>query len=182
LIKTQKGLVRTVLLFIIVPLAAIFLIVKLIGGGLNVDPDSPAMSEDAIAERLKPVGQVSVLSAAGEDSTPEAPASDQTAGAAESTPQATIAGKGEPSGAPAAANAGEQVYNTSCQVCHGPGIAGAPKVGDKAVWEARIAQGIDALYANAINGKGTMPPKGGAMSTSDDDIRAAVDIMVSKSR
>jgi cytochrome c5 len=174
LINTPKQLVVVVLLSFIVPLATILLIVNFITGGMNVNPDSPAMSEDAIAERLKPVGQVNVGPVAGDSSAADSGA--QPAGTAATASAEATAGAGT------SANAGEQVYNTSCAVCHGAGLAGAPKSGDKAAWKTRIAQGNDALYASAINGKNAMPPKGGAMSTSDADIKAAVDFMVSKSK
>lgn len=182
MIKTQKQLVAMALLFVVVPLATIFLIMKFVDGGMNVDPDSPAMSENAIAERLKPVGQISVVSAAGGTNAPEAVGSAQPTSSAEPTTEGNMTAAGEMPSAEAPAGAGELVYNTSCQLCHGAGLAGAPKVGDKAAWKARIAQGIDVLYASAISGKNAMPPKGGAMSTADDDIKSAVDIMVSKSR
>jgi cytochrome c5 len=182
LIKTKKQKATVALFIIIVPLAIIFLIMKLVGGGMNVDPDSPAMSEDAIAERLKPAGQVSVAPAAGGSSATQAVSSAQPASSGEISTQASMTAAGEPPSTGAPAGAGERVFNTSCQVCHGAGLAGAPKVGDKAAWKPRIAQGIDVLYANAINGKNAMPPKGGAMSTPDDDIKSAVDLMVNRSR
>lgn len=85
--------------------------------------------------------------------------------------------------APAAPAAnGKGVYDASCAACHGAGVAGAPKPGDKAAWAARIKAGNDALYGNAINGKGAMPAKGGNASLSDADVKAAVDYMVSQSR
>ena len=82
---------------------------------------------------------------------------------------------------PAAATAAPPLYAQTCSTCHTPGIAGAPKVGDKAAWAPRIAQGIDALTANAIKGKGAMPPKGGS-SASDADIKAVVTYMVNASK
>ena len=42
---------------------------------------------------------------------------------------------------PAAAD-GKKVYESACIACHGAGIAGAPKFGDKAAWAPRIAQGV----------------------------------------
>ena len=86
--------------------------------------------------------------------------------------------------APAAGGAidGAAEYQNKCFACHGTGAAGAPKVGDKAAWKARIAAGNNALYTNAIKGKGAMPPKGGHASLSDDAIKAIVDHMVSKSQ
>lgn len=86
-----------------------------------------------------------------------------------------------PTAAPVA-NAGEALYKQSCTVCHGAGVAGAPKTGDKAAWAPRIAQGVDALTASAIKGKGAMPPKGGAMAASDAEIRAAVEYLVNAAK
>lgn len=73
---------------------------------------------------------------------------------------------------------GEQAFKEVCSACHGTGLNGAPKAGDKAAWAPRIAQGKDALYAHAIAGKGLMPPKGGT-TWPDATIRMAVDYMVS---
>ena len=81
---------------------------------------------------------------------------------------------------------GEKVYNETCKACHEAGVAGAPKVGDAAEWADRIAQGMDTLEQNAIKGftgkTGTMPAKGGNAALSDDDVKAAVEYMVSKSK
>ena len=68
-----------------------------------------------------------------------------------------------------------------CSACHAAGVAGAPKLGDKAAWAPRIAQGIDALTASAIKGKGAMPPKGGS-NASDAEIKAVVTYMVNASK
>ena len=65
--------------------------------------------------------------------------------------------------------------------CHATGAANAPKLGDKAAWAPRIAQGLPTLVTNAIKGKGAMPPKGGS-TASDADIKAAVEYMVSASK
>ncbi len=77
---------------------------------------------------------------------------------------------------------GEEVYKASCFACHDSGVAGSPKVGDKDAWTARIAAGAESMYTAAIKGKGAMPAKGGNMSISDEDIKAAVDFMASKSQ
>ncbi len=66
----------------------------------------------------------------------------------------------------------------ACAACHIAGVAGAPKLGDKAAWAPRLAAGIDGMTASVIKGKGAMPPKGGS-SASDADLRAAVEYMVS---
>jgi cytochrome c5 len=76
---------------------------------------------------------------------------------------------------------GPQVYNDACLVCHGAGVGGAPILGDAGQWAARLEQGNDALYRNAIEGytgeSGFMPAKGARMDLSDDEVRAAVDYM-----
>ncbi|WP_207958670.1 cytochrome c5 family protein, partial [Pigmentiphaga sp. D-2] len=61
---------------------------------------------------------------------------------------------------------------------HGAGIAGAPKFGDKAAWAKYIATGVDTMVSVAMQGKGAMPPKGGAANATEADIRAAVQYMV----
>ena len=73
--------------------------------------------------------------------------------------------------------AGEALYKQACFACHAAGVAGAPKLGDKAAWAPRLPVGIDALTASVIKGKGAMPPKGGSAAP-DADIHAAVEYMV----
>ncbi|HEX4233526.1 MAG TPA: c-type cytochrome [Caldimonas sp.] len=81
----------------------------------------------------------------------------------------------------AATSAPPALFEQVCSACHATGVAGAPKVGDKAAWAPRVGQGIDALTASAIKGKGAMPPKGGS-SASDADIKAVVTYMVSAAK
>lgn len=86
---------------------------------------------------------------------------------------------GDPAAAAAAGpRSGDEVYNTKCMACHSTGAAGAPKKGDAAVWEERLAKGIDAVITNAINGINGMPPRGTCSDCSDDEIKAAVEFMV----
>jgi cytochrome c5 len=73
---------------------------------------------------------------------------------------------------------GEQAYTKVCSACHALGINGAPKIGDHAAWGPRIAQGKEALYSHAIEGKGVMPPRGGT-TWPDATMRMAVDYIVS---
>ncbi len=87
--------------------------------------------------------------------------------------------------APSGANllaSGKQVYGTSCFACHASGAAGAPKVGDRAAWSARIAQGDATLLQHALHGFNAMPPKGGCASCSDADLRAAIAYMTAQAR
>ena len=111
------------------------------------------------------------------------PAREAVAGADNSA----IAIKAEtPAGAGSAAAAmpknGTELFEQTCSVCHGQGIAGAPKAGDKAVWAPRIAEGKATLYEHALKGfqgkTGVMPPKGGRTDVPDDLVRQAVDHMV----
>ncbi|HEY5292242.1 MAG TPA: c-type cytochrome [Burkholderiales bacterium] len=76
-----------------------------------------------------------------------------------------------------AAADGKAVYEKTCKACHS---AMKPKIGDKAVWAPLIAQGADALTASVIKGKGMMKPKGGAAS--DEDVKAAVEYIISQSK
>ena len=124
-----------------------------------------------------------------------APVASPAAASADATPATapTVAPAGTVSTAPAPAAApvvaigdtGKALYNSACIACHGAGIAGAPKLGDKAAWAARIAQGSPTLYEHAIKGfqgkAGVMPPKGGS-PTPDGDVKAAVDYMVLASK
>lgn len=75
---------------------------------------------------------------------------------------------------------GEQVMEKICAACHGAGLLGAPKTGDQGAWAARIKAtgGLDGLVASAIKGKASMPPRGGDGDLSDDEVRAAVKLMV----
>ncbi len=100
-------------------------------------------------------------------------------------PVAAPAAPAEAAPAVAAADTGKTVYNSACVACHGAGIAGAPKTGDKANWAPRLAQGNAVLYEHAIKGfqskAGVMPPKGGSTAP-DADIKAAVDFMIASAK
>lgn len=79
---------------------------------------------------------------------------------------------------------GKVIFGSLCHSCHEAGIAGAPKVGDKAAWAPRIAEGIATLVKHAIEGyagkSGVMPPKGGNPALTDAQIKATVEWMVSQ--
>ena len=119
---------------------------------------------------------------------PAAPPAPAPAPAAAATPPATeaAASASASTAAAGAGGSGQSIYAATCVACHGTGIAGAPKLGDKADWGPRIAQGVDVLHQHAIAGftgkKGTMPPKGGNTTLPDADVKAAVDYMVSQAR
>ncbi|MFJ0923528.1 c-type cytochrome, partial [Bordetella bronchiseptica] len=78
--------------------------------------------------------------------------------------------------------AGEKLYKATCFACHATGVANAPKFGDKAAWAPYIQTGMDAMLKVAMQGKGAMPPKGGAATASEDDIRAAIEYMVNAAK
>jgi len=95
---------------------------------------------------------------------------------------ATGAAQKVASAAPATAADGKSTYDKTCMACHSTGAAGAPKLGDKAAWAPRLKQGIAALHASALKGKGAMPPKGGNTGLPDDAVKAAVDYMAAAAK
>jgi cytochrome c5 len=123
---------------------------------------------------------------AGTDSAAPAAAAAPVAAAAATPAPAAAAAPAAPAAAPApqiaaASGNGESLYKQACMACHAAGVAGAPKLGDKAAWAPRIAQGLPTLVEHAIKGKGAMPPKGGS-SAPDTEIRAAVEYMANASK
>lgn len=104
-------------------------------------------------------------------------------------PVGSVCMSGEPcAAAPVAAAAsgprsGQEVFQASCNVCHGAGVAGAPKLGDAADWVARLGRGgIETLYTHAIKGFNGMPAMGLCATCSEDEIKATVDYMVENSK
>lgn len=141
------------------------------------------MNQVTAMRSLTALAFVLVLQGCGKEATPPAAktaAAPPAATTAAAPPAATTAAPP----AAAAAGAGEDVYKKTCAACHDQGVAGAPKLGDKAAWEPRIKQGMDTLYTVGIKGKaGTgMVAKGGNSSLSDADVKASVDYMVAKAR
>ncbi|GAA5013514.1 c-type cytochrome [Massilia kyonggiensis] len=136
------------------------------------EPEAPAAGAQAQAP----------AQAAAAPAAPAAPAPAQPAATPGTPPVAgaiatpAVAGNNE---------AGKALFNTACTACHTAGIAGAPKIGDKAAWAPRIAQGTNTLYEHAIKGfqgkTGMMPPKGGSTAP-DADVKAAVDYMVAAAK
>ena len=109
------------------------------------------MSDDEIADRIKPIGQVHVAGA-------QAAGNNAAAGGAKS---------------------GEDVYNSACVACHAAGVLGAPKLHVAADWQPRLDErGLDGVWQNALNGINAMPPRGTCSSCSDDEIKAAIEYMI----
>lgn len=116
------------------------------------------LSDRATAERLEPVGSVCVE---GEDCGSE------------------MADAGAASGEP---RDGATVYDSGCAACHATGAAGAPKTGDAAAWAPRIGKGMDTLVKHAYEGFNAMPAKGMCSNCSEEEIAAAVEYIVGKSK
>ncbi|HLX24949.1 MAG TPA: c-type cytochrome [Usitatibacter sp.] len=135
--------------------------------------DEPAMSKEAVAKRLAPVAKFELdPNAPPASAPPAAPAGTVVAATAAAMPAPAKGGAAD----------GKKTYETVCFACHGAGVAGAPKFGDKAAWAPRVAQGKDTLHASALKGKGAMPAKGGNTTLSDADVTAAVDYMVAAAK
>jgi cytochrome c5 len=75
---------------------------------------------------------------------------------------------------------GEQMVQAACAACHMSGAAGAPKIGDKGAWAARIGKGLDGLLKSAIAGKNAMLPRGGSDAT-DTELARAIAYMANQS-
>lgn len=146
----------SIMLFVVVGVL-ILLVIKGMGPVLN--PHNADMSDEAIAERIKPVAQLNT----GDPIAPPAPKVAQAA--ASSGPRS-----------------GEAVFNSACTACHSTGAAGAPKIGDSAAWAPRIDKGMDALMKSALNGLNAMPPRGTCGNCSDDELKNAIEYMISKSK
>ncbi|MBF0219075.1 MAG: cytochrome c5 family protein [Gammaproteobacteria bacterium] len=141
---------------------------------LTTSITTPADSKTTV-DRITPVGKVNT----GAPIIPE-PAAAPEAVAAPETAAAAAAPEQSAAATPAAAKSGEDVYKSACFACHLTGAAGAPKFGDKAAWEPRIATGIDALMQTVLNGKGAMPPRGTCMTCSEDELKSAVEYMIAQ--
>jgi cytochrome c5 len=141
-------------------------------GAKFTEPAAPAPA--AAASGAAPV-------AAAAAPAPAAPAAPVAAAAPTAAPAAAATATAAAAPAAAAGGNGKALFDTTCVACHGAGIAGAPKFGDKAAWAPRIAQGLATLQDHAIHGKGAMPPKGGS-SAPDADVKAAVEYMVNAAK
>jgi len=137
-IKTPQQLIVVVVLAFLVPITGIVLIVNLVLSRHTADPN--AMTPEAVAARIQPVGRVEFGGA----------------------------------GAAPGARSADDIVKTVCAACHQAGVANAPRFGDKAAWAPRLKQGLNALVASVVKGRGAMPPKAGDASLTDDEIARAV--------
>ncbi|MGB8327066.1 MAG: c-type cytochrome [Steroidobacteraceae bacterium] len=144
----------------------LFALARVLGGGRQTEQvASDAQYVASVEERVRPFVKIAV---AGQDNSALAIVAEQpgiSAGSAVAMPKD-----------------GAEVFAMACQACHGAGIGGAPKAGDKAAWGSRIAQGKAMLYKHALGGyqgkAGMMPAKGGRVDWPDSLIESGVDYMV----
>ena len=117
-----------------------------------VNAQAVTVDEAAIAERLKPVGQVCV---SGQECKGVGAVAVAAGGAAQSP---------------------DDVIAKYCGACHMSGVLGAPKIGDSADWKNRAATqgGLDGILAKAITGINSMPPKGTCATCTDDELKGAI--------
>jgi cytochrome c5 len=84
--------------------------------------------------------------------------------------------------APAPERTGKEIVEAQCIKCHGTGVGGAPKIGDRAAWTPRVGEGLDVVVRSAIHGHGAMPPRGGMADLTDDEVRRAIVYMFNVGR
>ena len=120
-----------------------------------------AVEEQLIDKRLAPIGDVQISGQA-------------------STQMASAAPVAAPAGA--SGKSGKEIWEGTCSACHSAGLLGAPKIGDKAAWAPRIAQGMKVLQDHALHGYKQMPAHGGNASLSDADVVKALEYMVGQSK
>lgn len=116
------------------------------------------MQQQSIEQQIAPIGTVKVAGESSADSN----GSDSGGGSK-------------------AARSGSEIYNNFCIACHGSGVAGAPKEGEKSAWAPRAEKGMDTLLNHATNGFNAMPPKGTCADCSEDELKSAIQFMLSES-
>jgi len=127
----------------------------LVSNTVSADDAAPnARMEAKILENIKPVGKVNIGSVAVAATAPVAAAGPRS---------------------------GKDIFSSTCVACHGTGVAGAPRVGDKAAWSPRASRGIDGLLKSAIHGLNAMPPKGTCAACSDAELKGAIEYMLKQS-
>lgn len=132
-----------------------------------------AVTDEEIAQRIKPVGVVCIQ---GDECDKAAAA----ASAAASTATDTVASA--ETAAPAAAAAGrsaDEIITKHCAVCHTTGLVGAPISGETAVWQERADAkgGLEGLLETSITGLNAMPPKGTCSDCTNEELMAAIKSM-----
>ncbi len=142
----------------------IYFLANSVAGMQTAEVRDDARYQEEVALRIAPVGKVAV---AGRDNS-------AIGIPAEAAPP--------PPAVSAAVLPGEEVYQMACVACHGAGIAGAPKFGDRTAWAPHVAKGMEVLHQSALNGiqgaAGVMPAKGGRIDLSDQSVMNGVDYMI----
>ena len=139
-------------------LVLVFVATSLLLWGCSSNDESltlTANQEQQVAERIAPAGHVVMEG----QSVASSPAANSVSG-----------------------RSGDDIYNTNCIACHNSGVAGAPMYGDVSAWASRLEQGIETVYANAINGIRAMPARGTCMTCSDDEVKSAIDYILVNSK
>ena len=147
----------------------VFLASFVVSGAAPEQNKDDAEYQRQVAGRIAPPARVAI---AGKDNSAL-----KTGGAAPEPLSPTV---------PVAVLPGEQVYTTTCIACHGAGVAGAPKFGDKGAWAPRLGQGLAVLHKHALEGfqgkAGVMPAKGGRTDLADQSVLNAVDYMANAAK
>jgi cytochrome c5 len=155
----------TIGIFVIIVIGIFAAIFKISTLTRELHSAESAESQTSVEDRIRPIGQIYLP---GEEINASGPQVDE---AVQPDPVATVM-------------SGPQVYNAACIICHGSGIGGAPMISDSDAWQSRVTQGDEILYLHALDGytgeSGFMPQKGGRLDLSDDEVRGAVDYMVSE--
>lgn len=158
----QLFLKRFSLVLVLLAAFALFIVALSITLHNTMYRPEPPVRDLAREQRLAPVGGVF----AGETGRAAAQAAREAA-AAERTVAAAFDGSLD----------GELIYERACASCHISGAAGAPLM-VASDWVGRVEKGMDTLVANAINGIGAMPPRGGRMDLTDEQIEVSVAFML----
>lgn len=130
--------------------------------------DPERLSEAAVLQRIAPVARHVTASQEQGAETPEAPRAPAAANPA--------------TGTDAAPGTGQKLYQSVCFACHATGVADAPVLGDRKAWAPYLATGTEAMLQAVMQGKGAMPPKGGADDATEQDLRAAIDYLTAAAR
>ncbi|MCB2427036.1 c-type cytochrome [Methylophaga pinxianii] len=162
--NTPKYLIGSLIVVGVLFLIANLILSNMLAIADNVVEPEP-MDAESIAERIKPVAKENI----GEEQIAEAPAP-----AAEENGAEADAGGDD--------SVGKKVVTQVCAVCHSTGMMNSPKLASADDWAPRIEKGMDTLYNHAINGFNMMPARGGNPKLTDDEVKAAVDYMVSSAK
>jgi cytochrome c5 len=121
---------------------------------------------DRIKMRISPIGKINIAPVSVLPASSAAPATTQPI-------VATVTTGGD---------IGKKIYDSKCVICHGTGIAGAPKFANKADWEPRTKQGMNVLLTHVEQGYKAMPAKGTCTECTDADLKKAIEYMLKNSQ